>query len=257
MPRYHVNPANGNVGVCRAKISCPLGGEDIHGDSVSEAARAFERYMETESDVNQFGTLKKTKKDDTREKFEKANRAYETAKATWDDDMAIHNHTVESLEKLRNERDFIAARLAGIPENAQAEWVNRKQDQEKQQVLKEALKIYEESAASARETLSQLTGMRIINEIPPRENPEIVRSTYHKARMRTLDAIDAHKKMKPVDHERIKKLETFMVRSNIEELNFEKEVINDSGAVARLRRRNEIKEIDEKIKSFETELKTI
>lgn len=139
MPKYHVNPKNGNVGVCRAEINCPVGGDDIHGSTVHEAAQAFERYMEEEG-VSQFGTItsstppKIEKTPDPskilEEEFKKLKREYDIAKATWDDDMAIHHHTRESIQAKRDKKDAVAARLAGVPEDRINAWVKHTQEKE-------------------------------------------------------------------------------------------------------------------------------
>lgn len=44
---YHVNPATGNVSVCRAKIQCPYGTEALHRSTVAEARTAYEQHMQS------------------------------------------------------------------------------------------------------------------------------------------------------------------------------------------------------------------
>jgi hypothetical protein len=67
MARYHVNPENGNVGVCKAQISCPLGATAAHGSTVEEAARTYENQMANDPSINSFGTVsKKSPIDDSR-----------------------------------------------------------------------------------------------------------------------------------------------------------------------------------------------
>src|SRR5579875_3946556 len=46
MARYHINPATGNPGICRARKSCPFGDLDTeHYSSKNEARRAYEKKM--------------------------------------------------------------------------------------------------------------------------------------------------------------------------------------------------------------------
>jgi len=66
MSKYHVNPKNGNVGVCRAtEGNCPLGGNEVHGGSIADAAKAYEQYVATDGDpaTNTFSSLRKEKQE--------------------------------------------------------------------------------------------------------------------------------------------------------------------------------------------------
>lgn len=47
MSKFHVNPATGNAGTCKAKRSCPYGDlQKDHYDSKAEARTAYEKKME-------------------------------------------------------------------------------------------------------------------------------------------------------------------------------------------------------------------
>lgn len=48
MRKYHLNPKTGNVNVCRAQKSCPLGGDDLHFADPKEARTAYEKAMQTQ-----------------------------------------------------------------------------------------------------------------------------------------------------------------------------------------------------------------
>lgn len=42
---WHVNPETGEPGLCRAAISCPFGGEELHFDTESDARKFYEAKM--------------------------------------------------------------------------------------------------------------------------------------------------------------------------------------------------------------------
>ncbi len=46
MAKFHVNPATGEPGICRARRNCPFGGAEEHYDSKEAARAAYERKME-------------------------------------------------------------------------------------------------------------------------------------------------------------------------------------------------------------------
>lgn len=46
MTKYHLNPENGEVGVCRAKKNCPFGTISEHGSDYSEMQKRYEGIME-------------------------------------------------------------------------------------------------------------------------------------------------------------------------------------------------------------------
>ena len=50
MPKYHVNPATGNPGVCRAQKNCPFGGEADHYSTREEAREAYEKSQQLKDD---------------------------------------------------------------------------------------------------------------------------------------------------------------------------------------------------------------
>lgn len=45
MSRYHFNPSTGEPGQCRAEISCPFGGDEIHFSSADEARAGYEKLQ--------------------------------------------------------------------------------------------------------------------------------------------------------------------------------------------------------------------
>lgn len=45
MARYHINPKTGKYGVCRAKIKCRFGGNEVHYNSEKEAIAASEKIL--------------------------------------------------------------------------------------------------------------------------------------------------------------------------------------------------------------------
>lgn len=54
MAKFHINPATGNPGACKALRACPFGGQSEHFDSIEEAREAYETAMAEQSTPRSF-----------------------------------------------------------------------------------------------------------------------------------------------------------------------------------------------------------